>query len=60
MEPEILNKRPEGMTYEEYKKIRKLQQMAIKAWLKGRTVWKSKIAKNIKGNTFKGKVKDIK
>jgi len=49
----ILNERPEGMSLDEYKFIRKQQQKEIKKYLKGEHVF---ISKDLKFKDNKGKV----
>lgn len=47
----ILNERPEGMSMDEYRFIRKSQQMEIKKYLKGDIEFKSKKFGDKKGQT---------
>lgn len=52
----ILNERPEGMSMDEYRYIRKAQQKEIKKYLKGDFVFKSKntLNKDKEGKLIKG------
>lgn len=43
MDFNIITKRPEDMSFEDYKKLRKLQKILLKKKLKGKLVWLSKI-----------------
>ena len=40
---DVMTKRPEGMSIEEYKKSRLLQDIKLKHHLKGKMVWLSKL-----------------
>ena len=43
MDFNIITERPDDMSFEDYKKLRKLQQLLVKNKLKGKLVWLSKL-----------------